>query len=108
MPVYEYECQNCRHHFDILQKMNDDPLSECPDCKHHSLVRLVSAAGFQLKGTGWYVTDFKNKDKNPSASQKKSSETNAGTSDGTSSETRASSESKPDTKTEKKKEGSSE
>ena len=64
MPIYEYECTRCSHHFDSLQKISDTPLTECPACHKASLKRLVSPAGFQLKGTGWYVTDFK--DKQPS------------------------------------------
>lgn len=61
MPIYEYECRHCHHTFDAMQKMSEAPLTECPECKNQSVVRLVSAAGFQLKGSGWYVTDFKNK-----------------------------------------------
>lgn len=74
MPIYEYECQDCQHHFDILQKIHDDLIVECPDCHHDTLVRLVSAAGFQLKGTGWYVTDFKNKDKPTKSTQEGASD----------------------------------
>ncbi len=61
MPIYEYQCSNCHHHFDLIQKMNDEPVKTCPTCSKDTAVRLVSAAGFQLKGTGWYATDFKNK-----------------------------------------------
>ncbi|HEX7043598.1 MAG TPA: FmdB family zinc ribbon protein [Burkholderiales bacterium] len=60
MPIYEYECGECGHRFESIQKMSDDPLTDCPSCGQSRLRRLVSAAGFQLKGTGWYVTDFKN------------------------------------------------
>lgn len=63
MPIYEYECKKCNHTLDILQKMSDPPAVKCPQCSQDSLVRLVSAAGFQLKGTGWYVTDFRDKNK---------------------------------------------
>lgn len=63
MPIYEYECKKCNHTLDILQKMSDPPALQCPQCGEDSLVRLVSAAGFQLKGTGWYVTDFRDKHK---------------------------------------------
>jgi putative FmdB family regulatory protein len=59
MPIYEYECGRCGHTFETLQKMSEDPLVECPNCREPALRRLVSAAGFQLKGTGWYATDFK-------------------------------------------------
>lgn len=61
MPIYEYECVSCHHHFDLLQKISDTPITLCPSCGQNSAQRLVSAAGFQLKGSGWYVTDFKNK-----------------------------------------------
>ncbi len=61
MPIYEYECSKCHHQLDIMQKMNDAPALVCPQCLEESLVRLVSAAGFQLKGQGWYATDFKTK-----------------------------------------------
>jgi putative FmdB family regulatory protein len=67
MPIYEYQCTLCSHQEDKLQKMNDPHLTQCPACHQASFVRLVSAAGFQLKGTGWYVTDFKDKPKDASA-----------------------------------------
>ena len=61
MPIYEYQCADCHHQFDVLQKLNDEHIKTCPACSKESAVRLVSAAAFQLKGTGWYATDFKNK-----------------------------------------------
>ena len=70
MPIYEYECSNCHHQFELIQKIQDEPVTKCPECLKDSAKRLVSAVGFQLKGTGWYVTDFKDKDK-PKASPKK-------------------------------------
>ncbi|KTD36298.1 Zinc ribbon domain protein [Legionella nautarum] len=63
MPIYEYECTSCHHHFDLMQKISDEPAKQCPQCFQNSAVRLISAAGFQLKGSGWYATDFKNKGK---------------------------------------------
>lgn len=60
MPIYEYECSNCKHHLDVIQKMKDKPLKRCPECNQDTLSRLISTSGFQLKGTGWYETDFKN------------------------------------------------
>ena len=63
MPIYEYQCTGCHHKFDMLQKLNDEPTKECPQCSKNTAIRLVSAAGFQLKGSGWYATDFKNKGK---------------------------------------------
>ena len=64
MPIYEYECKACGHQLEAFQKMSEPVLTTCPACGDTtSLQKLVSAAGFQLKGTGWYVTDFKNKNK---------------------------------------------
>lgn len=59
MPIYEYQCQDCGEELEKLQRMSDDPLKECPACNKPALKRLVSAAGFRLKGGGWYETDFK-------------------------------------------------
>ncbi len=59
MPFYEYRCKACGHELEALQKMSDAPLTECPECGKPELVKLVSAAGFRLKGSGWYETDFK-------------------------------------------------
>ena len=59
MPIYEYTCKACGHSYEALQKMSDDPLTECPECGKPELKKLVSAAGFRLKGSGWYETDFK-------------------------------------------------
>ncbi len=62
MPIYEYQCQDCQHQFDEIQKMDAAPLVDCPECANPALVKLVSAPSFRLKGGGWYETDFK-KDK---------------------------------------------
>lgn len=59
MPIYEYRCEHCGFQKDHLQKMNDAVLTVCPSCNSESYVRQISAAGFQLKGSGWYATDFK-------------------------------------------------
>ncbi len=64
MPIYEYACTECEHKFEVIQKMNDDLLVKCPKCEKDSLKKLVSAAAFHLKGTGWYKTDFANKTEN--------------------------------------------
>lgn len=74
MPIYEYQCSNCNHQFDLMQKMSADPIKNCPSCSKDYLVRLVSAAGFQLKGTGWYETDFKHKGKPEQKSDKSASD----------------------------------
>ncbi len=59
MPIYEYRCEGCGHDLEKLQKMSDPELTDCPACNTPQLKRLISAAGFQLKGAGWYVTDFR-------------------------------------------------
>lgn len=59
MPIYEYQCQACNERVEILQKISDEPQKKCPHCKKNKLTRLISAAGFRLKGGGWYETDFK-------------------------------------------------
>ncbi|HAD71796.1 MAG: FmdB family transcriptional regulator [Gammaproteobacteria bacterium] len=59
MPIYEYQCNNCNHKIEVLQKISDDPLAQCPSCHQQKLKKLVSAASFRLKGSGWYETDFK-------------------------------------------------
>ena len=59
MPIYEYKCQKCGHYFEVLQRISEEPLSTCPECKKNTLKKLVSAPNFRLKGEGWYETDFK-------------------------------------------------
>lgn len=61
MPIYEYRCQACGHELETIQKMSDAALTDCPECGKPELKKLISAAGFQLKGSGWYETDFKGK-----------------------------------------------
>jgi len=60
MPIYEYRCSSCGHEQEYLQKLNAAPITDCPECGQSTMVKLMSAAGFQLKGSGWYATDFKN------------------------------------------------
>ncbi|MBH2017122.1 MAG: zinc ribbon domain-containing protein [Burkholderiales bacterium] len=59
MPIYAYRCGACGHAKDVLQKMSDSPLTTCPACGAEAFSKQVTAAGFQLKGSGWYVTDFR-------------------------------------------------
>tara|TARA_R110001592_G_scaffold284759_1_gene553080 strand:+ start:364 stop:750 length:387 start_codon:yes stop_codon:yes gene_type:complete len=59
MPIYEYQCESCGHRLEIIQKMSDARLTDCPNCQKPELKKLVSAAAFRLKGGGWYETDFK-------------------------------------------------
>lgn len=85
MPIYEYHCTNCNHQFEEIQGFNDEPLTKCPECGKLKLEKLISAPAFHLKGTGWYVTDFKDKDKktktakNDSDTGKSSTETSSET-----------------------------
>jgi putative FmdB family regulatory protein len=67
MPIYEYRCQSCGHQQEFLQKVSDAPLTTCPQCAKPSLAKMLSAAGFQLKGSGWYATDFKGGGAKPAA-----------------------------------------
>ncbi len=72
MPIYAYRCAECGHSKDVLQKLSDAPLSVCPACGASAFSKQVTAAGFQLKGSGWYVTDFRDgaksgADKKPAA-----------------------------------------
>jgi putative FmdB family regulatory protein len=60
MPIYAYRCAACGHSRDVLQKLSDAPLTACPACGAEQFSKQVTAAGFQLKGSGWYVTDFRN------------------------------------------------
>ncbi|CCN16450.1 conserved hypothetical protein [Bordetella bronchiseptica MO211] len=60
MPIYAYKCSACGHAEDVLQKISDAPLADCPACGQSAYSKQVTAAGFQLKGSGWYVTDFRN------------------------------------------------
>lgn len=65
MPIYEYRCSSCGAQDDVIQKMSDAPLTKCPVCGKETYAKQLSAAGFQLKGNGYYVTDFKNKPASP-------------------------------------------
>lgn len=87
MPIYEYKCAQCGHRLEAIQKMSDDPLTDCPACGRAELKRLLSAAGFQLKGSGWYATDFKNngrkKDQKTDTGEKSSTEKSSSDAGGT-------------------------
>ena len=67
MPIYEYRCASCGHQQEFLQKVSDAPHTTCPKCGKPSLSKMLSAAGFQLKGSGWYATDFKGGSSKPAA-----------------------------------------
>ncbi len=72
MPIYEYRCSKCGFQKEFLQRLNDAPLTQCPECGKRALGKMVTAAGFQLKGTGWYATDFKSSGAKPVAKSDKS------------------------------------
>lgn len=65
MPIYEYRCSSCGLKKDVMQKISDEPLSVCPSCNEPKFGKQMSAAGFQLKGSGWYATDFKGSGSKP-------------------------------------------
>ena len=67
MPIYAYRCAACGHAKDVLRKLSDPPLADCPACGEPQFEKQVTSAGFQLKGSGWYATDFKNPPKAPPA-----------------------------------------
>ena len=74
MPIYEYRCGSCGFEKEYLQKVNDAPVAACPACGSNVYTKLISAAGFQLKGSGWYATDFKNGSKPKSEPKPEASE----------------------------------
>lgn len=74
MPIYEYRCESCGFQKEFLQRMSDAPLTDCPECKKPTFSKMVTAAGFQLKGSGWYATDFKNKGSSGTATESKKEE----------------------------------
>jgi putative FmdB family regulatory protein len=94
MPIYEYRCGACAHQQEHLQKVSEKPLAVCPSCGKRSYKKMLSAAGFQLKGSGWYATDFKSTGKKPA---EKKAETKAETKADTKTETKT--ESAAETKT---------
>ena len=73
MPIYEYRCAACGYQNEYLRRMNDAPLTDCPECGKRTFNKMVTAAGFHLKGSGWYATDFKNASK-PKKEQDKPAE----------------------------------
>ena len=84
MPIYEYECHLCGHRLEKLQKISDQPLTDCPACEQSGLKKLVSAVAFRLKGGGWYETDFKDEQsrKNVAKEDGKTAEAETGKADG--------------------------
>ena len=82
MPIYEYRCESCEHKLEKLQRMSDGDLVDCPECEQPALKRLVSAAAFRLKGSGWYETDFKKDNKRNLAESSSTSNSNKSSSGG--------------------------
>jgi len=94
MPIYEYRCADCGFQNEYLQKVSEPPMTVCPSCGKEAFRKLLTAAGFQLKGSGWYVTDFRNSDKGasksaPSQSAKGDSGGGEGAGGGSSSESKS-------------------
>ena len=79
MPIYEYRCEACGFQKEFLQRISDAPMRDCPECKKPALAKMVTAAGFQLKGSGWYVTDFRDKGGSKSAVAKDESKSESKT-----------------------------
>ena len=107
MPIYEYRCDTCGHQEEHLQKLSEAPIPACPACNKASYRKLLSAAGFQLKGSGWYATDFKSSGKKP-AEKKADSKTESTAETKTESKTDSKTETKTETKSEPKKESKAE
>jgi putative FmdB family regulatory protein len=106
MPIYEYKCSACGHQEDHLQKLSEAPLTKCPACGRKKYAKQLTAAGFQLKGSGWYATDFKGGKKTEEAKPEATAEAKTESKTETKTETKA--ESKAEAKTEAKKEVKSE
>ena len=102
MPIYEYRCTACGNELEALQKLSDPALKECPACHADALVKLVTAAGFQLKGSGWYATDFKGSGK--PATKKDGEAKGDAKADSKETATESKAETKTDTKTDTKSE----
>jgi len=94
MPIYEYRCTACGHQQEFLQKVSDAPLTVCTQCGKPSFSKMVTAAGFQLKGSGWYATDFKNSGSKPAAKTADAPKSDASKADAPKSDAPASGESK--------------
>ena len=104
MPIYAYKCDSCGFAKDVLQKISDPPLSDCPTCHAAAFRKQVTAAGFQLKGSGWYVTDFRggNNAAAPNSGDKSSESTGGDAGAKSSGTAQAKTESKSDSKSEPK------
>jgi putative FmdB family regulatory protein len=102
MPIYEYRCAACGHQEDHLQKLSDAPLTKCPACGEKKYAKQLTAAGFQLKGSGWYATDFKGGGKKKPDESRPEAKAEAKTETKTETKTEAKTETKTETKADKK------
>jgi putative FmdB family regulatory protein len=102
MPIYEYRCTDCGHRLEALQRLADQRLLVCPACGKESLTKLMSAVGFQLKGSGWYATDFKHSGSKPAEKGAKSDAANEGAGSAEKAEGAAATASSGDNKTDAK------
>ena len=98
MPIYEYRCSSCGFQKEYLRKLSDPVLTDCPECGKATFSKMLSAAGFQLKGSGWYATDFKNSGAKPAAKPDAKSTTASGAKDKSDAKPDAKSDTKSDTK----------
>jgi len=103
MPIYEYRCASCGNEHEALQKITEPLLITCPACHRDTLTKLVSAAGFKLKGSGWYATDFKNGSK-PAAKTESNKESSTEAKTDSQAESKSKGESNGESKTESKRE----
>jgi putative FmdB family regulatory protein len=85
MPLYEYECDDCHHRFERIQKFSDPPVDVCPNCGKHSVKKLPSSPAIQFKGSGWYVTDYARKSSSEAGSKSTSSDSSSSSTSSTSS-----------------------
>ena len=108
MPIYEYQCEECGHKLEVMQRMSEDPLKTCPSCAEGTLKKLVSKAGFRLTGTGWYETDFKDKGKPEADKDKEKEKEKEGSADKEDAKESKKDDAKKDTSSDIKKSDSSE
>jgi putative FmdB family regulatory protein len=104
MPIYEYKCSSCGHQQEYLQKVSDPQVTRCEACGQEALSKMVTAAGFQLKGSGWYATDFKGSGAKPKAASGDAAKTDGAKTDGAKTEGARTESAKGEAKAEAKKE----
>ncbi len=109
MPLYEYRCSSCGHQQEFLQKWSDAPMTVCTACGKETFSKLLTAAGFHLKGSGWYATDFKHSGSKPAVKADAKADTKADTKADAKADTKADAkpDAKPDTKADGKSDGES-